>query len=190
MTAENRLTRRRLLVGGAAVTGTTLAGLYWTSNNVSATTEIEGEFSVPDHEEPIVDEQVSDVRLTADVTGGWTANVDVTKYVIRLRVGSSQDNLSLIARVEEDGLGMDNADIDETLEGSLLSGPWTADDFQPDSGTVSQPIVGQIELDIFRGEDMIAMGTATESFTIQVTDEQITIEPELSGEGEITIQTQ
>ncbi len=189
MTAENRLTRRRLLVGGAAVTGTTVGALYLSSDSVSATTEIDGEFSVPDHEEPIVDEQVSDVRLAADVSGGWTANVDVTKYVIRLRVGSSEDDLSLIARVEEDGLGMDNADIDETLEGSLLSGPWTADDFQPESGTVSHPIVGQLELDIFRDDDMIAMGTATESFTIQVTDKAITIEPELSGEGEVTIRT-
>jgi hypothetical protein len=151
---------------------------------------VEGEFSVPDNSKTIVDQSVSDVRLTADVSLGIDANVQIDRYELQLKVGETQDNLTLIAQTQESDVGTKQLNTSHTLEGSLLTGPWSVEDFAPNGGEVSHPIRSELRCDVFRNDEHVAQAVGTDSFTISVNEERVTVNQDLSGSGETTITTQ
>lgn len=177
-------TRRRLLLaGGTAATG--MIGIAAFSDNASAT--VSGEFTIPNGETVLADQELTDVRLTADASYSYSANAKIHGVELELHVGASADTLDLIARYTNGDLGTDQLQSTETLAGSLMSAnDFSISDFQPSNGQLSRTVIAELRFYALRNGEVVAEAIKQETFDVVVKNEALQVETALGGTGDVS----
>lgn len=184
---EKPTRRQALLAGGTLATATTV-GIVVSSDNASAT--VEGDFTIPDGETVLADQELQDVRLEVDATYEYTSNGDIHGVELELHVGATTDTPDLIARHTRDDLGTDELAGSETLNGSLMSASdFSIGDFEPSNGEVRRTIVADLRFYALRNGEVVDDATHTETFDVVVKDEELKVDVTLGGEGEVVFET-
>ena len=162
------------------------------SQNASAqaTVDLTG-LTVPDAERVLAGQDMSDVRIVVDSQYAWDANVAISGWELRLRVGSAASTADIVARAEpEQDIGTDSLTGEETLSGSLLSASdFTADQFSPARGRRSIDVTVIVEFDVFRDGEVIKQAQAQTTAEITVRREEIEVTSTVAGEGTIEFET-
>jgi hypothetical protein len=136
-----------------------------------------------------VDGDVSDVRL--DTTLAYEHDVpDAERRIIRLKVGTSEDDPELLDYVQEDNpAGVGSGSVD--LGGSVLEHPsLSADEFDPAlAETNSKKLVIQAVIEVQRAGGDAVTHTVTDTATVTLHDgAELTVE--LGGDGSLTVETE
>ena len=185
---REKLTRRRVVLGGATLATATTVGIATSSNNVEAT--VNGDFSIPDGEAVLADQTLEDIRLSVDATWGYESNADIHQVELELHVGETTDTTDLIARHTRDDLGTDELAGSETLNGSLMSASdFSIGDFEPSNGEVRRTIVADLRFYALRNGEVVADASHVETFDVVVKDEELEVNVTLGGEGEVVFET-
>jgi len=181
-------TRRRVLIGTGTLAAGTIGAVALTGQEASAA--VTGEFAVPDAETVVTDEQIQDVRLTADTEWSFEANAPMTGVEIELHVGAAADTLDLIARTEQRDLSTDALEGTDTLAGSLMSAAdFDIEDFRTDSGEVTTTVVAAIKLFVLRDGSVEAEARHQTAFDVTVSSQEVSVTTTFGGEGEVSFQT-
>lgn len=188
MAVVEKATRRQLLIGTGVVaaSGITVATL---SNKTTATVSAT-EFAIPNKEKILADTDTQDVLLAVSVGYAFSSNADITGLKLRLKVGTSQDSAELIGRTSVDNLGTTETSGSTELKGSLLSsGDFSKSNFNPESGSITTDIVAVLEMDVLRNGEIIKTVSNTDTASITVSAEEVTVDASVGGEGEISFET-
>ena len=186
---RQQITRRRLLIGTGAVGAGTISGISLFSNNATAT--VSGDFSIPDGETILADEDLQDVRLSVDpVEWSYSSNADLHGIELELHVGSMPDTVDMIARHTRDDLGTDELTGEETLNGSVMSASdFSISDFETSNGELRRTIVAQLRFYAIRNDEVVAEAIQTESFDVVIRNEELTVDMTLGGTGDVEFKT-
>jgi len=180
--SRKQVSRRAAILGG----GTALVGMStiaFSSNEVSA--NVQGDFSVADGTTILTDESLQNVRLGVDATFKYSSNAPIDKHIITLKVGNSGADMELIARSEESDINKESHSGQTTLNGSLLSGPFDARDFQPNGGELNRTVTAKLGIKVFRNDEVVLEDSHLTTFDITVKDEELQVTATLSGEGNV-----
>ena len=182
------ISRRQAFVGTGALAAAMTVGIATTSNEVSAT--VDGDFSIPDGETVLADQELQDIRLEVDAEYEFTSNAELHKIELELHVGATADTVDLIARHTRDDLGTDGLAGEETLNGSLMSASdFALGDFEPSDGELRRMVVADLRFYALRNEEVVADANHVESFDVVVKDEALQVDTTLGGTGEVTFTT-
>ena len=186
---QGTITRREAVAGTLGLLGTGSLALALGSDTVSATADIQtAGFDVPNKDYTLVDGAIDDVRLAADVSYGWDANVDVTAYDLSLSVGFTNDSAEVITSHERDGMAMDSYDDAKVLESSILNAPdFDASMFTPAGDKTSVDVTAIVELILFRDGEVLATDTVYDAFVVTVTNEEIQLSGTLEATGNVSV---
>lgn len=180
--------RRRVLVGLGTLAAGTTGGIAVVSDNASAT--VDGEFTIPNSEAVLTDTVLEDVRLRADADWSYDANAKMHGVEMELHVGPSASSLDMIARHERQDIGTDSLAGEAVLSGSLVqSTPFSIDNFQPSSGTVTIGVVAELRLFVIRNGDAVATATQSESFDVTVSEKELEVSAGVSADGSVAFET-
>ena len=186
---RQQITRRQALLG----TGTLATGLVGStvlfSNNATAT--VSGDFSIPDGETILADEDLQDVRLSVDpVEWSYSSNADLHGIELELHVGSMPDTVDMIARHTRDDLGTDELTGEETLNGSVMSASdFSISDFETSNGELQRTVVAQLRFYALRNDEVVAEAIQTETFDVVIRNEELTVDMTLGGTGDVEFKT-
>ena len=177
-------TRRRVLLVGATAASGTIGSIAMLSNRTSAT--VDGTFTIPNGQTVLADEELTDVRLSAEASFEYESNAPIHQVELELHVGASVDTLDLIARHETTDLATDSLAGTETLEGSLMSSSdFGISDFEPSNGELARSVVAELRFYALRNEEVVAEAFAQESFDVTVKNEELQVDTTLNGSGEV-----
>lgn len=186
--SDKQLSRRRVVLGTGALAAATTSGIALTSDK--STAKINGTYTIPDKERVLADSELKDVRLKATVDWGFTSNAPIHGIEVELHVGANQSTLGMIARHENKDLGTSELTGTEELTGSLLNTDvFDAGDFTPTSGELSTSVISELRFYVIRDSDVVAEATQSDGFTVTIRNEELVIEPTLSGSGEVVIES-
>jgi hypothetical protein len=176
-----------ILAGATAATGMA-GGTVLLSDNASAS--VSGEFSIPDESTVVAGETVQDVRLSCDAVFSYESNAAIHGVELELHVGATAEALDLIARYEDRDLGTDQLEGEETLSGSIMTASsFSVADFQPSNGDLSRSVVAELRFYVLRNEEVVAEAVKQDTFTVSVSDEELTVEATVGGTGEVSFTT-
>jgi len=187
---RDSMTRRQAILGTGALAVATTSSIAVFSKNSGATATVNGTFQIPDGETVLADTQLEDVELEVDATYGYEANAPIHRVDLELHVGATPDTLDLIARHERPDLGTDQLNGEATLRGSLVNASdFTMSDFQPTNGELRTTVVAELRLYVSRRDEVVAEAVETTTFEVRVREEELTVDTNVSGSGEVVFET-
>jgi hypothetical protein len=189
--SQNNHTRRRVLLGTGALVAGTASSIAFLSDNSAATASVTGSYTIPDRDAVLADTTLTDVRLQTDATWAFDANAEMHTVETEVHVGPSTDNLELIARQTKEDLAKASLTGESSLEGSLMSaGEFGVEDFRPTNGELATSVVADLRLYVLRHGEVAVEAIQQTTFTVTVRDEELAVEPTLSGEGSVEVVTE
>jgi hypothetical protein len=157
----------------------------------AATASVSGEYTIPNREAVLADTTLTDVRLSTDASWSFDANAEMHTVEIEVHVGPSMDGLDLIARQVKEGLAKESLTGESSVKGSLMSaGGFSIEDFRPTNGELSTSVVADLRMYVLRHGEVAVEAIQQTTFDVTVRDEELTVEPTLSGEGSVEVVTE
>jgi hypothetical protein len=185
---RDRLSRRRILIGTGAFAAATTGSIAIVSDKTTAT--VTGSFTIPDAETVLADTELQDVRLAVDAQYGFESNAPIHSVELELHAGASPDNLEMLARHTKDDLSKKELTGEQQLQGSLLNtDTYSAENFQPTDGELSTNVIAELRLYVVRDGEVVAEATETDAFTVTVKDEELTVDAQVGGSGEVVFES-
>lgn len=180
--------RRQVLIGTGALAATTIGGIAVLSDKTTAT--VTGSFTIPDAETVLADTELKDVQLAATAQYAWESNAPMHGLELELHAGASPDNLEMLARHTQEDLSKKQLTGEQQLQGSLLNtDTYSVDDFQPTDGELSTNVIAELRLYLIRDGEVAAEATETDAFTITVKNEELTVDAQVGGSGEVVFES-
>jgi hypothetical protein len=184
---RGNMTRRKVVFG----TGTLCAGAIGTvalsSNNTTA--QVDGGLSVSDGSATLVDEQLQDVTLDVTATWSYEANVDISSVECELHTGQKASSLALIDRqVTDTSAQSDDGQTD--LSGSILQAPdFQLEDMRPGTGEKSITALAEVRVFAISDGQTQAKTTIQDTFTMTLSQEEVTVTLSSGGNGGVSFVT-
>lgn len=180
-------TRRQILLGtGAAATGM-IGGIVAASDKATATADVTGDFRIPDASVTLPDQQLTDIRLSANAEWSFSANAPITGVETELYVGSQQETADIIARQVKDNVYQEELTGTAQLNGSVLSSAdFSIQDFQPTSGELARDVVAVLRFYTLRDNQVVAKSEHTEEFTVTAMQEDLQVDLSVGATGNVT----
>jgi hypothetical protein len=189
--SQNNHSRRRVLLGTGALVAGTAGSIAFITDKSAATASVSGDYTIPNREAVLADTTLTDVRLVTDASWSYQANAEMHSVELEVHVGPSTDDLDLIARQIEEDFAKESLTGDSSAEGSLMSaGGFSIEDFRPTNGELSTSVVADLRMYVLRHGEVAVEAIQQTTFDVTIRDEELTVEPTLSGEGSVEVVTE
>jgi hypothetical protein len=180
-------TRRQAVIGaGAVVTGTT-GTVVLSSDNVTAA--VQGELTVSDASVTLVDQSLQDILI--DMTAEWSyeSNVRVDSVECEVHVGTRASSLDMIARqtTAVDAPNQASGSGSTDLTGSMADvSDFAVSDMVPESGSVEHTALAELRVFIVHDDETQAEAIVRDTFTVTISQEEVSVTASVSGTGSVT----
>jgi len=183
------ITRREVLIGIGTATVAGGAALA-TSDTASAQTDVSG-LDVADLSHVTDGETITDAILTVNATWSYDASQPPSRYELVLEVSQGG---SVWASVDSASVKTGEAQASGTTElsGSLFqTSQFDTETFVPaEGGTKTHRMYARLSFRVFNDAQQIAGSQVQDVATVEVTNDTLTATMQLSGDGEVTIQSE
>jgi len=183
------ITRREVLIGVGTATAASGA-VFLTSDTASAQTEVSG-LDVADLSHVTDGKTITDVTITVNATWGYDASQPPTRYELALEI--SQDG-SVWSKVDGMSItsGETQANGSTKLSGSLFETPqFSVDTFVPAEGnSKTHRLYARLSFRVYKDDTQMGEAQIEDVATVEVTNDTLTATMSLSGDGEVTIQSE
>jgi hypothetical protein len=182
--------QRRTILTGIAGTLGSIGFIATQVDSAEAQTEIQfGELEIPSQETYTNDQTVESIDLTVDAHYAYSSPTEPSEMTITLSVGTGENSLYPIAQYEDTSALPTDSDGTETLSGAITETPaYSIQQFNMDSDGAesSSTLIAELSLTVtVSGEEHTT--TVQETAEITVIEGTPTIDTQLGGEGEISV---
>jgi hypothetical protein len=161
------------------------------SNN--ATAAVEGELTVDDASVTLVDQSLQDILI--DMTAEWSyqSNVRVDSVECEVHVGARASSLDMIARqtTAVDAPDQSSGSGTTNLTGSMAeASDFAVSDMVPATGSVTHTALAELRVFIVSAGETQAEAIIRDTFTVTISQEDVSVTVSASGTGSVSFVTQ
>jgi hypothetical protein len=187
-------TRRRVLaLSAGTIASGTAAGLTLTGNAQGTQAEVSmGSLTIPNKEAFTEGKPVRKVVLSVNANYEYSGNRTPDTLELLLKAGSSQSDLYTIAQERYTDDLSESGSGSVELSGGLMGTPaFGVTSFSvPDEGDEkTNSLYAELVFDVYAGMEKVASASVSESAVITVANEEVSVDAQLGGEGEVRVVT-
>lgn len=182
-------TRRRTLLGAGAVVTGTVGGIAVGTNNAAA--QVDSTLTVADASVTLVDQTLQDILVDMVAEWSYNSNVRVDSVETEVHTGGRASSLSMIARETTaiDAGNQKSHNGTTELTGSLAEAQdFAISDMVPDTGSIEHTALAELRVFIVHDSEAVAEAVVSDTFTITISQEEVTVSTNVSGSGSVTFE--
>jgi hypothetical protein len=181
-------TRRRTLLGAGVVATGTVGGIGVGTDNAAA--QVDSTLTVADASVTLVDETLQDIIIDMIADWSFTSNVDIDTVETEVHAGGRASSLDMIARETTTIDGGDQTNGTTELSGSLVDArDFAISDMTPDTGSIEHTALAELRVFVIHDSEAVAESVVGDTFTVSISQEEVTVTTTVSGSGSVSFQT-